>query len=102
MIHGFWLRFILESYLDFLINLFLHVRTLSFSTASDGFTSIFALISLTLYLTFPLGLVRVLSKFPIRENMESLCGELRSPASFFGIFLARRTLFASTLVWIAD
>jgi hypothetical protein len=34
--------------------------------------------------------------------MESLCGELRSPASFFGIFLARRALFASTLVWIAD
>ena len=30
LIHGFWLRFILESYLDFLINLFLHVRSLSF------------------------------------------------------------------------
>lgn len=70
LVHSFWLRFLLESYLDYLLTLFLHLHNYfksSKATPSDTFSNFFVISGAAVYLALPIVVTIEFIRRPMQE-----------------------------------
>lgn len=126
ILHSLWLRIIIESYLEVLINIFVHLTHVIFKlsmtsiiiqmkwgTASDGFSSLLAIAACGVYFIFPFFVVKYLvQKFKllatseIKDSWSSLYEPMKlqslSMVIYLPLFLLRRLIFSFSTVILTN
>ncbi len=126
ILHSLWLRIIIESYLEVLINIFVHLTHVIFKLlfanmiiqlkwggASDGFSSFLAIAACVLYGMFPFFVVKFLvQNFKLLETSEikDYWSSLYEPMKqyslpmliYLPLFLFRRLIFSFSTVILTN
>lgn len=114
LIHGFMLRFIIESYLEIVISLILQLYKLSFANSSDTFASIVCFFGVGILGTFPIVvtifLFKYLNKLETNSDLKTKYGSLyselrthkRATVLYTTLFLIRRLVFAFTAIFLTS
>jgi hypothetical protein len=112
--HGFYLRFVIESYLEILINIFIHINQMHWETNNDRFSSLFICLFTPLYMGFPLAIAIFLSRrfYDLQINpalytkfealVASTKSTYRAASLYIFLFLFRHLIFPISLVFLTD